>query len=68
MNRTAAILTALGLLAVTSGLGAAVVWRDEAERAQPLLHAKTGQPLTLEAVVRDIAWHRETFRKLRRLD
>lgn len=30
-----------------------------------LVNARTGEPLTLEAIQADVEWHRETARKLR---
>ena len=64
MRRTTVILTALGLLALASGLAAAVALRETPE-PQTLLNANTGAPVTLEAAQKDADWHRETAKKLR---
>jgi hypothetical protein len=70
MKRALLLCTLLGLLAVTAILGRGVpaLWASPELPVQPLFNARTGEPLTLDAVVQDLAWHRETARKLQRLD
>jgi len=41
---------------------------DRGPRGDSLVNANTGETLTLEAVQKDVEWHRETARKLRALD
>jgi hypothetical protein len=36
--------------------------------SEPMVQARNGEPLTLEAVQKDVVWHRDTARKLRELD
>lgn len=71
MLRTVAIVSALGLLAlvITAGLntdsnGLAGLFRSSGE---PMVDSRTGEPLTLETVQREVDWRRETARKLRDL-
>jgi len=74
MLRTFAALSVCGLLAVAllaslNGGGNAVAGLlSDSDRSEVMVNTKTGQPLTLEMVQRDVAWHRETARKLRELD
>jgi hypothetical protein len=37
-------------------------------KPQTLVNTRTGEPVTLESVQKDVEWHRETARKLRELD
>lgn len=70
MKRPLFLCTLLGLAAivVAVGYGAPALWPSTGSTVQPLLHARTGGPLTLETVVNELAWRRETARKLQRFD
>lgn len=73
MLRTVAALSALGLLALvlmaslnpgSNGLTGLV---SPAGSEGPMVHGRTGETITLEAVKREAEWHRETAEKLRNL-
>ncbi|MEQ8354524.1 MAG: hypothetical protein RH942_03230 [Kiloniellaceae bacterium] len=64
MLRTIAAVSALGLLALV--LMVTLIGGPEGPGA--LRNANTGEPITLEAVQRDLIWHRDTAEKLRQLD
>ena len=74
MLHTGAALAVFGLLALVFMLGlnsgghALSGLLPGGADFQPMVHARTGQPLTLEIVQKDVIWHRETARKLRALD
>lgn len=74
MLRTIAALGALGalalVLAVSLSDGGSALTRmlDPAPGNGALVNANTGKPVTLEAVQKDVEWHRDTARKLRELD
>ncbi|MGD1877097.1 MAG: hypothetical protein ACFB13_06305 [Kiloniellaceae bacterium] len=74
MLRTYAALAAVGLLALVllaglNGGGNAIagLWSGN-NHVNVLVNSNTGQPVTLEAVKKDIDWHHDTARKLRALD
>jgi hypothetical protein len=66
MPRYLAAFGALGLLVLMLAIALTGLFGPQEPR--PLLNANTGEPITLEAVMRDLDWHRETAEKLRRLD
>ena len=73
MLRALAAVSTLGLLALAllAGLGQSgsklAGWNEPGAAEGPMIHARTGEPITLETVARDLEWHRETARKLRDL-
>jgi hypothetical protein len=65
MLRLYAALSVFGLLAL--GLVIGLNLGSPADSGT-MTHARSGEPLTLEAVQKDVVWHRDTARKLRELD
>lgn len=71
MLRTTTAVAAFGLLALVFAIGlysakSGVSGYAPAERVgTPMISSRTGQPITLEMVQRDIDWHRETAGRLR---
>ncbi len=72
MLRTIAAVSALGVLALVlvvsfsgGGNGLSQLFGS---KPQALVNNRTGEPVTLESVQKDVEWHRETARKLRDLD
>jgi hypothetical protein len=55
----------LAFIASQGGGGPLVGIFAPASEPQTLLNANTGEPVTLEAVQRDVDWHHETAKKLR---
>lgn len=74
MLRTCATLSVLGLLALVfvmalnSGGRPVSSLQPGSAVFEAMMNPRTGEPLTLEAVRRDVDWHRETANKLRELD
>lgn len=74
MLRTCATLSVFGLLALVfvmalnSGGRTVSSLLPGTAAFEPMTHPRTGQPLTLEIVQKDVLWHRETARELRELD
>ncbi len=73
MLRTVAAFSALGLLALALMVSLSPGSNDLAGLASPtgsqgpMVHGRTGEIITLEAVRREAEWHRETAEKLRAL-
>jgi hypothetical protein len=73
MLRACATLSVVGLLALVfalalnSGSGPAISLLPGTAAFDPMTSARTGQPLTLEIVQKEVVWHRETARALREL-
>jgi len=65
MLRTYAVLSIFGLLALGLVIG---LNSGTPAVSEPTMQARNGEPLTLEAVQKDVVWHRDTARKLRELD
>lgn len=71
MLRTCATLSVFGLLALVfvmalnSGGRTVSSLLPRAATFEPMLNARTGEPVTLESVRKDVLWHRETARALR---
>jgi hypothetical protein len=74
MLRTIAALGALGALALvltvslSGGDHALSRLLGKGPHGETLVNANTGETLTLEAVRKDVEWHRDTARKLRELN
>lgn len=74
MLRTAATLSVFGLLALVFGMalnsggGTGFSLLPGSAAFEPMVNARTGAPVTLEVVQKDVLWHRDTTRKLRELD
>lgn len=74
MLRTCATLSVIGLLALVfvmalnSGVGPASSLLPGTAAFDPMMSSRTGEPLTLEIVQKDVVWHRETARQLRELN
>jgi len=74
MLRTCALLSVFGLLAlvfmlgINSGNHATSGMLPGHIDFKPMLHAKNGQPLTLEIVQQDVIWHHDTAKRLRERD
>ncbi|MGF1593582.1 MAG: hypothetical protein ACFCUW_09895 [Kiloniellaceae bacterium] len=62
-QRSLTALAAFGLLALVF----VIALNAGNDRSGSLVNARSGEPLTLEAVQSDVEWHRETARKLRDL-
>jgi hypothetical protein len=73
MLRTCATLSVFGLLALVfvmalnSGGRTVSSLLPGTAAFEPMVNPRTGQPLTLEIVQKDVVWHRETARELREL-
>jgi hypothetical protein len=73
MLRACATLSVLGLLALVfvmalnSGGRTVSSLLPGTAAFEPMVIPRTGQPLTLEIVLKDVVWHRETARGLREL-
>jgi hypothetical protein len=73
MLRACATLSVLGLLALVfvialnSGGRTVSSLQPGTAAFDPMKNPRTGQPLTLEIVQKDVVWHRETARGLREL-
>lgn len=72
MLRTVATLSVFGLLALVFGMalnsGGTGFSLLPGTAFEPMVNARTGVPVTLEVVQKDVLWHRDTLRKLRELD
>lgn len=73
MLRTCATLSVFGLLALVfimalnSGGSTVSSLLPGSAAFEPMVNARTGAPLTLEIVQKDVVWHRETARGLQEL-
>jgi hypothetical protein len=73
MSRTVVALSALGLVALVlmvsliPGSNGPARLVSPAGSEGPMVHGRTGEIITLEAVTREAEWHRETAQKLRDL-
>jgi len=71
MLRTTTAFAAFGLLALVFAIGlyganTAISGYSPGEQVgMPMINSRSGQPITLEMVQRDIDWHRETAARLR---
>src|SRR3546814_18410851 len=74
MLRTVALLSVFGLLALVFGMalnsggGVGFSLLPGSIAFEPMLSARTGAPVTLEVVQKDVLWHRHTLHELRELD
>jgi len=74
MLRTFAALSVFGLLALVFAIGLNISGSAVSGLLpgkvdfQPMVNYRSGEPLTLEMVQKDIQWHRETAQRLRDLD
>src|SRR3546814_11853336 len=74
MLRTVALLSVFGLLALVFGMalnsggGVGFSLLPGSVAFEPMLSARTGAPVTLEVVQKDVLWHRHTLHELRELD
>src|SRR3546814_16936335 len=73
MLRTVALLSVFGLLALVFGMalnsggGVGFSLLPGSVAFEPMLSARTGAPVTLEVVQKDVLWHRHTLHVLREL-
>lgn len=71
MLRTCATLSVFGLLALVfvmalnSGGRTVSSLLPRAATFEPMVNFRTGEPVTLEGIQRDVVWHRETAQRLR---
>lgn len=71
MLRTCAMLSVFGLLALVfvmalnNGGRSVSSLLPSTVTFEPMVNSRTGGPLTLESIQKDVVWHRETARKLR---
>ncbi len=74
MLRTIAALSALGALALVIAVSLSGEGENFSDllaggpQTESLVNPNTGEPVTLEAVQKDVEWHRETAQKLRDRD
>jgi hypothetical protein len=74
MLRTCAALSVFGLLALVfvmalnSGGSTVSSLQPGAAAFEAMVNPRSGQPVTVESVQKDVMWHRDTASRLRELD